>query len=498
MATIYTNAYSTGTYTSTRVKIDYSGTSATATLLYTRTNDYSGMTRTYGRTFTFGGVTVNIGEVIYYGRQTDAYVASLTFPISMSGGTYYGSTSDTEFYAGSWSITIPSQGSAPTGLACSGVTPLEEGFSANVSVSGWGSGGDTNSRYRELQVWTYNSSELVDPRRWEIERGSATSGVITCDNSSASGTLTVRGNTRYTVGVYATNGAVSTGSVRVGDYVTLPYAPTVEVVNVENGQATLRYTLPADGGYYNKAISYTMDGVTTSVGTVSSSGAYTGTFYVSNLTAGKIYSLTIQSGTSAGRSVGNTVNFMTDGILCGMYGALSGKATKVDRFVGSVNGEAKHCWKIYGSVNGKAVPIMISHVDPDIKADWKIIDSTPITINGVTYGTAYAEMTTDIPPDSGGNIVVRARFERYNVSPATSLQIIDLYSSMAAAGTDDFYDPAYWYAKDITSSKVFWQYPKMPYGRQGLIFTIGLNGYSGSTTSFYLSYDTGDEEIDFD
>ena len=44
MPTVYSDAHWTGSYTYTRVRVDYSGTSATAILLYTRTNTYSGAT----------------------------------------------------------------------------------------------------------------------------------------------------------------------------------------------------------------------------------------------------------------------------------------------------------------------------------------------------------------------------------------------------------------------------------------------------------------------
>ena len=107
MATVYSGQHWTGNYTYTRVKVDYNypSTTATATLLYSRTNTYAGATGSSGETFSFGGVSVGWSKT-FYGQQTDAVVASLTFPVSLSGGTYSGSGTST-FLGGSWSVTLP-------------------------------------------------------------------------------------------------------------------------------------------------------------------------------------------------------------------------------------------------------------------------------------------------------------------------------------------------------------------------------------------------------
>ena len=93
MATLYTAYSSTGDYTKTRVKIDYTPgqTTATATLLYTRTNNYTGATSATNCTFKFGGVSKTFSKS-FTGKQTDAVVTSLTFTISTAGGTYSGSS----------------------------------------------------------------------------------------------------------------------------------------------------------------------------------------------------------------------------------------------------------------------------------------------------------------------------------------------------------------------------------------------------------------------
>ena len=107
MATVWSGYYSTGTYTKTRVRVDYSGSSATAILLYTRTNSYSGETSAYGATFTFGGASVAVNKA-FYGQQTDAEIARVSFSISPAGGTYSGSCNGS-YLAFSGSVTIPAQ-----------------------------------------------------------------------------------------------------------------------------------------------------------------------------------------------------------------------------------------------------------------------------------------------------------------------------------------------------------------------------------------------------
>lgn len=114
MATVYSGYTTTGSYTKLRVKVDYNypSTTATATLLYTRTNTYSGATGTSPLTFTFGGKSTTVNNKFFYGQQTDATVASVSFTVSLAGGSYSGSTSTTSsggigYMAFSGSVALP-------------------------------------------------------------------------------------------------------------------------------------------------------------------------------------------------------------------------------------------------------------------------------------------------------------------------------------------------------------------------------------------------------
>ena len=317
MASVYSGASWTGDYTYTRVRVDYSGTSATAHLLYTRTNTWSGATGSGDATFSFGGASVGFNQT-RYGQMTDSELASLSFTVSLDGGTYSGSSTG-GYMGGSWSVSIPSQRTAPTGLSATNIRPGIESFTANVKISGWGNypSSTANNRYRELQCWTYNASSLVEPRRWQVVRGTATSGDITVNNSSSASStpLTIKGNTRYTLGMYAYNGYVSTGSQRIGNYVTLPYAATLSLNTANSDNLVINYSTPASGGYYAQTIEYSVDGGTTwSTGaTVSGSSASSGTFTISGLSANTQYTIQSRVKTTAGTTTDANITASTIG-----------------------------------------------------------------------------------------------------------------------------------------------------------------------------------------
>ena len=117
-------------------RVDYSGTSATAHLLYTRTNTYSGATGSGDATFSFGGASVGFNQT-RYGQMTDSELASVGFGISMSGGTYSGSSSG-GYMGGSWSVSIPSQYSAPSNPTISNVSTTTTTLTGTLNLSSWG------------------------------------------------------------------------------------------------------------------------------------------------------------------------------------------------------------------------------------------------------------------------------------------------------------------------------------------------------------------------
>lgn len=114
MATLWTGQTSCGTYTYTRVRVDYdySTLKATAKLLHSRTNSWTGSEYADGCIFTFGGAStgsiyISTGGL---GKHTDTQIASVTFSFSAAGGTYSGSTSGYNApYKFSGSVKIPAR-----------------------------------------------------------------------------------------------------------------------------------------------------------------------------------------------------------------------------------------------------------------------------------------------------------------------------------------------------------------------------------------------------
>lgn len=112
MATVYSGTTACGTYTYTRVKVDYdySTAKATAYLLHSRTNTWSGTEYTKGQDkFTFGGVT---SDYLWFtaptGQHWDAVASQVTFTFNRAGGTYSGSCTGS-ICKFSGSVTIPAQ-----------------------------------------------------------------------------------------------------------------------------------------------------------------------------------------------------------------------------------------------------------------------------------------------------------------------------------------------------------------------------------------------------
>lgn len=267
------------------------------------------------------------------GTSTSWTVSNGTLPSSPVNSTSIGvgttqtsasigwSTSDG--YSGSFTITFPSGSTAPTGLSCSNLVASTDSFSATVSLTSWGEGA-TSDRYRELQVWTYSSTGLNEPRRWQHQAGNALSGTITVNNSSQTSTtpLTITPNTRYVIGIYASNGVLNTGSQRVRDAYTLCEPPTSVSLDsqvyetYDTVRVTIDFSTPQDGGGLVKTIQYrySTDGETYTdwlSGTqVSTGSVYSGSFEGIFSTDSEI-SLEIRTLTSAGSSTSINTSFNT-------------------------------------------------------------------------------------------------------------------------------------------------------------------------------------------
>lgn len=338
-----------------------------------RTNSYSG--NTYGSAATpqicISGDSTNFGYtgsagITVYGGQQDVwqgiYSASRTFDSSRGGNTIYVGwrviNDNSGYFGGSGvaAITLPTANTPPTGLKAENITPHTDGFSADVSITGWGVGSGT--RWKELQCWTYNPSSFVFPRRHQIVEGSNLSDYITVNNQTMgpNDSLNIVGNTRYTIGVYATNGAANTGSQRVGNYVTLAYAPSLSATPIDDSSVLITYSLQADGGFYAKNVQYSLDGgnIWVTAATINTGSATTGNFTITGLAPNTAYNVKTRVSTTAGETNGNDVSFTT---LTGInfYGPVSNKTKSINRFYAPINRKSKLVKKLYGpDENGKS------------------------------------------------------------------------------------------------------------------------------------------------
>lgn len=318
---------------------------------------YTGTNKDYQ--LVLGSVDTGTVAWSYAPLNNDTWYDVAEITLWMGGGSTVNSWSKlwTYVYGDNWirdvSLTMPVFSTAPTGLSISNLQASTDSFTATVSLTGWGGAGDASTRYRELQCWTYNSTGFIEPRRYKPVFGDSLSGAITVDNTS-SGSLTITPNTRYTIGIYASNGTYNTGNQRVGNYVTLALPATLSASFVTDTTATIDYSIPADGGFYSKSLEYSLDGGTTweSATTVSGGGAVTGSFTITGLTEETAYTLKSRIKTTAGISDNTDITFTTEAGQR-LYGPVNGETKRITKLYGSVNGETKEITKLYGSVNGE-------------------------------------------------------------------------------------------------------------------------------------------------
>ncbi|MBQ9160885.1 MAG: hypothetical protein IJ122_06145 [Methanobrevibacter sp.] len=336
---------------------------------------YTGTNKDYE--LTLGDVATGTVSWTYAPLPADKWVDVKEIEKSVSGGTTLSVSGKvwTYMYDDAWitgnSVKLNDFYTSPTGLGADQIVPSTRSFTANVYISDWGTGSGT--KYRELQCWTYDANNFVEPRRYQAVTGSSKSGTITVSNSS-SGSLTIIPNTRYTLGIYASNGSAATGSQRLGNYYTDPELPTFTVLSVTETSAVIRYQTKADGGARVKYLQYKMDDRWTVAATVGTGTATTGTFTITGLTPGTHYSLPTRLYVfpSARTFFGEDIVFST--LKKMFYGSIEGKTKCIEKMYASVyngtsysistatnvtafNGETMHSWiknnspKVYARIN---------------------------------------------------------------------------------------------------------------------------------------------------
>lgn len=345
MATVYSDASWTGNYTYTRVRVDYSGTSATAILLYTRTNTYSGATGSGSPAgFHFGGGWADMSNRTFYGQQTDAEICRCGFSISMSGGSYSGYTDGQAGYLGfSGSVSIPAQYTAPSNPTISNVSTTTTTLTGTLNLSSWGNPSSGRFEYYFGTTSDTTSDYTLSP----------TSGYSSSKTASINKTgLTT--NQHYYVRYRVWNQQLNnpSGLILGGAYITKPAASTNHTVdNVEMTSVRINWDIPADGGHYDKNYYYSLDNGSTWVlaKTYSGGSAGTGNCTISGLSPCTEYTAKFKVTTTAGTTNCPDFTIKTSG---GLYGSVGGVTKKVTKLYGSVSGQTKEVKKLYASVGG--------------------------------------------------------------------------------------------------------------------------------------------------
>lgn len=345
MATVYSDASWTGNYTYTRVRVDYSGTSATAILLYTRTNTYSGATGSGSPAgFHFGGGWADMANRTFYGQQTDAEICRCGFSISMSGGSYSGYTDGQAGYLGfSGSVSIPAQYTAPSNPTISNVSTTTTTLTGTLNLSSWGNPSSGRFEYYFGTTSDTTSDYTLSP----------TSGYSSSKTASINKTgLTT--NQHYYVRYRVWNQQLNnpSGLILGGAYITKPATSTNHTVdNVEMTSVRINWDIPADGGHYDKNYYYSLDNGSTWVlaKTYSGGSAGTGNCTISGLSPCTEYTAKFKVTTTAGTTNCPDFTIKTSG---GLYGSVGGVTKKVTKLYGSVSGQTKEVKKLYASVGG--------------------------------------------------------------------------------------------------------------------------------------------------
>lgn len=342
MASAYSGEVAIGSYNRIRLRVDYSGTSASCHIEFRRTSTWTDTWGDDSASITFNGQTKAApywytGTVDGNWREIDS---ASGYSISTSGGSY------------SWSFNNPNTGSV---LQCSGTIDIPAQQTApntpTVSVA-------TNSDHALNITWGTSSFGNPSSGTVYLYYGTATAPTTQATNKSTTGnsllTMDILSpNTKYYYRSRAKNTADLWSSYSTeATGVTKATAATVSLTSYDSSSATIYYSAPADGGEYNRTIQYSLDGSTwVNAATISDGNAHTGTITITGLTPSTSYTIRTRMTTTAGSSTGDNITVTTKAAVA-LYGSVNGQTKKVAKLYGSVNGETKLIKKLYASVNG--------------------------------------------------------------------------------------------------------------------------------------------------
>lgn len=239
-----------------------------------------------------------------------------------------------------WGLSFNAGGSAPSTPVVTLVSCEDTSAVINVSINSYGDPSTSNNRYIEAAV--LGGTGYSAPRRFQkVYR--ETSADITVSNSSETDStpLTIRGNTQYKIGGYASNTALSAYTIG-STFITKPARPTIAAVDQGHGQIDFTVSHATEGAAETVVEEYSTDGGATW-------NTITGSAFTLNLASQTV--VTVRRGNSAGY-MSETVT-VTPTFICGIYASVINKTAAIKKVYAPVNGEAKKVSKIYASVGGK-------------------------------------------------------------------------------------------------------------------------------------------------
>lgn len=341
MATAYSGEVAVGSYNRVRLKVDYSGTSATCTIQFRRTSSWSTTWSDANATLTFNGVTKGAGYS-YTGSVGTGWIDLKTvsgYSVSTSGGNYSWTFSNPSggVLGCSGTISIPAQSYAPTTPTCTASSNSATLVNVTWGTSNLGNPTGTVSLYEGT---TNNPTELLYSK--------------TTTGTSMFGRDQRTANTTYYYKATASN-SVGTVSSAVASATTYPAGLTsLTATNVKPTEATLTAVFASSGNALTTGVEARINqsGSWNDLGLSDVQGT-TQSVTLSPFLPETTYTVELRVYTAVGTSSVSSVTFTTPP-ESKFYGSVNGQAKRITKLYGSVNGQTKKITKLYGSVNGQA------------------------------------------------------------------------------------------------------------------------------------------------
>lgn len=419
MATAYSGEVSVGTYNRIRLKVDYSGTSATCTLQFRRTSSYSATWSDSGSKLTFNGTTKSAAysKTGTVGTSWVDLVSVSGYSVSTSGGTYNWSfTKQYGQLSGSGTITISSQATAPGTPSCSPSSNSASLVNVAWGISNLGTptgsvslyNGTTNNPTNLLQTktttgsWTFgNDQRTANTTYYYVVKASNSAGSTTSGVKSATtypaGISSITGNSLTATSialsiVFNSSGSALTTTAQVSpnnsswsDTSMTNVQGTTKTYNVTGLTANTQYTRyfrvhTSAGNSGVKSFTWTTKPANITSATASNIGETSATIAVTCGASGSAATTDLQISsdnsnwtTVASNVQGTTKNVSVTGLTPNssvtryfrvhtVYGnsatyTVTFTTLKMARLYGSVNNQTKRVTKLYGSVGGQTKKI---------------------------------------------------------------------------------------------------------------------------------------------